>query len=291
MARTAHEDTLRSMDSHLDVIADSMRSPCTDEDQRQLVADMLRECQEQRGKLEEAAMVVIGQDGGESIFNEITGMLDRLEQLQERYRSWAESVGQPEVATSGNWSPHMSQTGSQSEQPVPETKKEKKRGREKKEKKQRHDEGEAELSFPPQSQDIAFPPLPDLSGGAVPTRSFGSWPDADHSAVRAPVHGSFEDAAWGTVVADFGGGHSVSWGDTPAAPPASHGKAGGFGADENLFPYKKGHKEVATLHIRLPFAEVEYDQEHFKMQFARAAAQAAGISPHRIRVLELRPSL
>jgi len=47
--------------------------------------------------------------------------------------------------------------------------------------------------------------------------------------------------------------------------------------------------QVATFHIRCPYAEVEQDINHFSRQFARAAANATGISPHRIRVIGVKP--
>jgi len=50
-----------------------------------------------------------------------------------------------------------------------------------------------------------------------------------------------------------------------------------------------GSSQVATFHIRCPYAEVEDDLDHFAKQFARATAKATGISPHRIRVIGVKP--
>jgi len=47
--------------------------------------------------------------------------------------------------------------------------------------------------------------------------------------------------------------------------------------------------QVATFHIRCPYAEVEHDLDHFAKQFARAASNATGIAPHRIRVIGVKP--
>ena len=50
----------------------------------------------------------------------------------------------------------------------------------------------------------------------------------------------------------------------------------GYGSDVGV--------QKATLHIRRPFAEVEFDRDGFGMMFAQVAAQAVGVPTHRIRV-------
>lgn len=47
----------------------------------------------------------------------------------------------------------------------------------------------------------------------------------------------------------------------------------------------------ATLHIPQPYVEISGDVDGFQEQFARAAAQAAGVPPHRIRVVGVQPGV
>merc|ERR1712039_475083 len=46
-----------------------------------------------------------------------------------------------------------------------------------------------------------------------------------------------------------------------------------------------------TLCVRKPFAEIENDLDEFADQFVRAAAEAAGVAPHRIRIRDIRASV
>merc|ERR1712050_620777 len=62
------------------------------EETKAMVSDMLRQCTEQRKALEDMAMAVIDQDGGEAAFNQITGKLDRLERLQDEFAAWVSSA-------------------------------------------------------------------------------------------------------------------------------------------------------------------------------------------------------
>lgn len=312
-----HEDVLRMMDNHLDLVADAMRDPPVDEDQVAMVSDMLRECQDQRVKLEEAAMVVIGQDGGEAAFNEITGMLDRLEQFQDRYRTWSAAASSPDMGVSGvQSSPVMS---SQSSVNMNDSKKDKKRGKERKEKKQRGEPGSAddEFAFSAHGQ-AAVPAAAGTPGdgfGSFQTGGFGGWPDSQDAEIGGGVPascGGFEEAGWPQHAQTPGefGGNGGSWGDTPTvAKPA---QATTFGMEELAGSFQgafgnanvpressrqsfgmggAGVSQFGTLHIKIPFAEVEYDQDSFKKQFARATAQATGIPQHRIRVLQVRPGV
>lgn len=79
---------VKSMDSLCDLIAQAMQHPCAGDDMRGMVEDMFRECEQQRPKLEEMAMVVIDQEGGDKAFNDITMTLDRLERLREQKDGW-----------------------------------------------------------------------------------------------------------------------------------------------------------------------------------------------------------
>merc|ERR1719410_470569 len=84
----------QTLEGDLDAIADAMRTPPHSEEQRVMVGDMLKECGDNRKKLEDMAMLVIDseQEGGEETFNTITARLDRLERLQDEYQSWATSA-------------------------------------------------------------------------------------------------------------------------------------------------------------------------------------------------------
>merc|ERR1712083_273865 len=65
------------------------------EETKAMVSDMLRQCTEQRKALEDMAMAVIDQDGGEAAFNQITGKLDRLERLQDEFANWVSGPTRP----------------------------------------------------------------------------------------------------------------------------------------------------------------------------------------------------
>lgn len=80
--------TIQNMESQLDMIADMMRQTATEE-QKGLVQDLIRECQENRKQMEALAFEVVEQDEGGDTFQRITHELDRLERMQERYTNWA----------------------------------------------------------------------------------------------------------------------------------------------------------------------------------------------------------
>eukprot|EP00443_Scrippsiella_acuminata_P064189 CAMPEP_0115431274 /NCGR_PEP_ID=MMETSP0271-20121206/31485_1 /TAXON_ID=71861 /ORGANISM="Scrippsiella trochoidea, Strain CCMP3099" /LENGTH=445 /DNA_ID=CAMNT_0002856547 /DNA_START=52 /DNA_END=1386 /DNA_ORIENTATION=- len=88
MAGADAMEAIRSMESLCDLIADTLRQPCSGEESKAMVEDLFRECEKQRPKLEEIAMAVIGQENGEKTFNEITAALDRFERLQEQKEAW-----------------------------------------------------------------------------------------------------------------------------------------------------------------------------------------------------------
>eukprot|EP00929_Paragymnodinium_shiwhaense_P032086 TRINITY_DN17854_c0_g1_i1.p1 TRINITY_DN17854_c0_g1~~TRINITY_DN17854_c0_g1_i1.p1 ORF type:complete len:406 (+),score=59.79 TRINITY_DN17854_c0_g1_i1:153-1370(+) len=96
-----HMSAIRTFEEQLDLISQAMEAPCTTEDQRQLVHELLRECLERRQHMEDICMEVIDQDGshGVNTFNRITCQLDRLHVLQEQYPSWS-GVGPPPGAAS-----------------------------------------------------------------------------------------------------------------------------------------------------------------------------------------------
>merc|ERR1712232_413469 len=71
-----------------DRAADVLKAPCTCSN-LELVRELLVDGAERKKALEDICMEVIDQKGGELIFNRITGELDRLESLQERFRTWS----------------------------------------------------------------------------------------------------------------------------------------------------------------------------------------------------------
>lgn len=90
--------TVKSMDSLCDLIAEAMRDAPT-EDAEAMVDDLFRECEKLRPKLHEMAMSVIDQEGGDKIFNEITMALDRLERLSEQKDGWLRRA--PPISSGG----------------------------------------------------------------------------------------------------------------------------------------------------------------------------------------------
>jgi len=92
-------DAIKHMESNVDAAFDAMRQPCSGEDHRAAVESMVSQCDQQRPKLEEMAMMVIDQAGGDRIFNEITLVLDRLERLKDQKEAWARA---PPTATGGS---------------------------------------------------------------------------------------------------------------------------------------------------------------------------------------------
>lgn len=65
----------------------------------------------------------------------------------------------------------------------------------------------------------------------------------------------------------------------------SRGSHGSHGYGGDLAALK------ATLHIRRPFSEVEFDRDGFGKMFAQVAAQAVGVPAHRIRISAVRPGM
>jgi len=82
-------EKINHMENHLEKIAEILRAPPTGDDQKQLVEDLLGECDECRKQMETIAVAVIEHEGGEEAFNRITHELDKLERMQEKYTSWA----------------------------------------------------------------------------------------------------------------------------------------------------------------------------------------------------------
>mmetsp|Transcript_159107 Transcript_159107/g.305177 ORF Transcript_159107/g.305177 Transcript_159107/m.305177 type:complete len:887 (+) Transcript_159107:50-2710(+) len=70
---------------------------------------------------------------------------------------------------------------------------------------------------------------------------------------------------------------------TIAPPRSTLGPAGSSSRGSS----EKG-RQYATLRIKQPYSEIEDDIDRFKSQFIRAAAQATGVPPHRIRVRSVR---
>ena len=155
--------------------------------------------------------------------------------------------------------------------------------------------------------------------------SFGAWPDSGEAAFPdsfgawgAPLGPSpaFEASNWATAAegpnpgpcASGASGASASgpspfaaFGSLPEPAQQGQGGQGGQGPNglngPNIAPTPSlSEKEAnaqgegtlkASLHVSFPFAAI--DKEAFERLFVRAAAQAAGVAPRRIRVQAVRP--
>lgn len=181
-----------------------------------------------------------------------------------------------------------------------EKKKKRKEGKELKESKEKDlgDQGKegkgSEDGFPD-----SFGAWPDSGEASAFPESFGGW-GAPLGSSPAPA---FEASNWARGVS--------AEGPTPGAcgPCASGASAGpspfaAFGSLPEPAPIapsslsEKGQKgdanaqaegTLASLHVGYPFAAIAEDKEAFERLFVRAAAQAAGVAPRRIRVHAVRP--
>jgi len=107
--------------------------------------------------------------------------------------------------------------------------------------------------------------------------------------------------AWGTspstmpgssMPGAFGGTFEDSGGPSSAPFGATKPQAGGWGGLDA--PSSQGglvgmESQLAQLHIKQNFAEIENDIEGFKMHFIRSVSQATGVDPRRIKVTSVRP--
>jgi len=179
-----------------------------------------------------------------------------------------------------------------------EKKKKRKEGKESKEK-DLGDQGKegkgSEDGFPD-----SFGAWPDSGEASAFPESFGGWGAPLGSSPAPPF---LEASNWATGVS--------AEGPTPGAcgPCASGASAGpspfaAFGSLPEPAPIapsslsEKGQKgdanaqaegTLASLHVGYPFAAIAEDKEAFERLFVRAAAQAAGVAPRRIRVHAVRP--
>jgi len=89
-----HKETIQAMNSHLEMIRDMLNQPLGD-GQKELVREVLQQCEDQRKQMQDIAGVVIEQPGGDIIFNEITHQLEQLDEMQQRFERWSSSGGSP----------------------------------------------------------------------------------------------------------------------------------------------------------------------------------------------------
>eukprot|EP00930_Biecheleria_cincta_P068190 TRINITY_DN5538_c1_g1_i2.p1 TRINITY_DN5538_c1_g1~~TRINITY_DN5538_c1_g1_i2.p1 ORF type:complete len:408 (-),score=92.88 TRINITY_DN5538_c1_g1_i2:51-1274(-) len=146
----------------------------------------------------------------------------------------------------------------------------------------------------------AAPPASGSSGGGAGANASAFGATASPSGFGAPAPSAFETAfgeeprpAQSQGSPHVGTGTSGFFGSTaevdamPAAETAP-GRFSGFGSGSFGGGFGSRGQE-ATFHIKgVPFAEVEHDREAFERLFVRAAARAAGVPHHRIRVNAIR---
>lgn len=246
-----HRDAIRRMENQLDVISETMRQPPSSNDQKSLVHDMLRECGEYRRQLEDMAGVVLDQEGGEAVFNQITNELDRFQRLQDGYDQWAASghVGESPIAGAihhvggeghlGHPTPEMSHAASSEGQYDADPKfsrqssgvrdlgKKEKKKKEKKEKKKHSSDTVDEINFQAPNTD-------SFSRGHPPgTDSFSHGHTFPHSSDDF----QFPSAAGGGEPGHGGTGSGFAgWPPGDAEPPSAPGQIWGGSAPDTAWP-------------------------------------------------------
>lgn len=175
------------------------------------------------------------------------------------------------------------------------------------------------------AEDLGFSGWPSASSGAVDTQgpagagvgawggdgavssSAAAWPSGPDATVRD--NAGF-DAPWGSFSAPAAAEMPVdrkmsgskaqpsvfAFEEPLRRPPDGPGQGSHFSSEPmGLISFGdssgSSHKTTATLHIRRPFSDVEYDREGFGKMFAQVASQAAGVPAHRIRIHAVRPGV
>ncbi|CAJ1396883.1 unnamed protein product [Effrenium voratum] len=308
-------EDIRSMSQHLDLIEDVMGQPGA-EDLSEMVAGLFSECNVLRERLQDAVPAVLERDqGGDAMFNQISAVLERSERIQEQWKARGPSgspsgpsgslglagslgagpPGPPGPPTQSVQSAQSAQSQSAPSGPsapsapfgFEERKSEKKKRKDPKDLK---DGKEEDRRIEDRAEEFGFPSFPSSSWPeeafpeAAAWGNFDAWgEDSQIGAQAAPAagvsgasgaqgaQGESAQNAPGTGSASFAAFESpgFAWGSSQSARAASS----------------------AQLHIRCPHTDVEQverDQKTFKELFVRAAARAAGVAQHRIRVNAIR---